>query len=74
MKRPQVLLGWIIGLLLVIAAIIYFFTPASSLPNFFPGHTEGLMTHHYKHGVGALLLGLACFAFAWFQGGKKSSS
>src|SRR5205085_12667757 len=41
-------------------------------PSFFPGHEAGLTKYHYKHGIGALLLGLGCFAFAWFQSGKKS--
>ncbi|MGI8419512.1 MAG: hypothetical protein ACR2LN_02600 [Candidatus Levyibacteriota bacterium] len=74
MNKGVVWLVGIIGLLLVIVAIVYFMTPASSLPSFFPGHQAGLSTHHYKHGIGSLFLGLACFAFAWFQSGKKSSS
>ena len=26
---------------------------------------------HVKHGVASFLVGLACFAFAWFQSGPK---
>jgi len=70
--KPMVLLAGIIGLLLIIAAIVYFITPANSLPGFFPGHDATLTKAHFKHGIGAFLLGLGCFAFAWFQSGKKS--
>jgi hypothetical protein len=27
--------------------------------------------HHYKHGIAAFLLGIACLVFAWFQSGPK---
>lgn len=72
MNKPLVLVSIIIGVLLIVVAVMYFITPANSLPGFFPGHQVGLMKHHFKHGIGALLLGLGVFAFAWFQSGKKS--
>lgn len=70
--KPQVIVAIVVGILFIIAAVIYFSMSANSLPGFFPGHEAGLATHHYKHGIGALLLGLASFVFAWFQSGKKS--
>lgn len=72
MNKPLLIAVSVLGVLFVIASIIYFITPASSLPSFFPGHVAGLATHHYKHGIASLLLGVACFVFAWFQSGKKS--
>lgn len=74
MNKVVVWLVGIVGLLLVLTAFVYFTTPANALPNFLPGHETGLTKIHYKHGIGALFLGLACFAFAWFNSGKKSSS
>ena len=74
MNKVIVWLVGIIGLLLLIAAYVYFTTPANALPAFLPGHDVTLNKTHYKHGIGALFLGLACFAFAWFQSGKKKSS
>ncbi len=58
----------IIGIVLIVVAVIYFVEPAKSLP--FPGflgHEAGSNRHHVKHGIAALLLGLACFVFAWFH-------
>ena len=61
----------LVGLLLVALAVVYFAEPASSLPSFLPGHEAGSSHHHVKHGIAALLLGLGCFVFAWFQSGPQ---
>lgn len=62
-----------IGVLLLILAVIYFITPANSLPTFLPGYDTAITKTHLKHGVGSLLLALVLFAYAWFQGGKSST-
>lgn len=72
--KPLVILAIIVGMVLLIVSGFYFSEPAKALPAFFPGHEAGVNTHHYKHGIGVLILGLACFAFAWFQSGKKKSN
>jgi uncharacterized membrane protein HdeD (DUF308 family) len=69
---PAVLLG----VLLIVVAVIYFAQPAHSLPSFFPGHVSAGSAeanhHHTKHGIAALVVALACFAFAWFQSGPRT--
>ena len=67
MGKPLVLVAALIGIILVIVAAVYAIEPASGLPAFFPGHAAGDAVHHYKHAIGALILALAVFAFAWFQ-------
>ena len=66
----------VLGVLLIVVAVIYFVEPAHSLPSFFPGHvsaTDAEANHHHaKHGIAALVVALACFAFAWFQTGPKT--
>lgn len=74
MNKLLVVVAILVGLLLIVAGVVYFIEPARYLPSFFPGYDRALMTHHYKHGIGAVLLGIACFVFAWFQSGKKKSS
>ncbi len=69
--RLLVVLAIVAGIVLMVIAIIYFVEPAKSLPGFFPGHQDGSDHHHVKHGIAALLVGLACFAFAWFRSGPK---
>jgi uncharacterized membrane protein HdeD (DUF308 family) len=62
----------IVGVILIVVAIVYFAEPAKSLPSFFPGHQAGSTHHHTKHGIAALVVALAAFAFAWFQSGPKA--
>ena len=61
------------GGVLVALAILYFAVPAHALPGVVPGHEAGSTRHHIKHGLAALLLGLAAFAFAWFRTGPRST-
>jgi hypothetical protein len=75
-SNPRVLAiaAAIAGVILIVIAFVYFLEPAKSLPSFFPGHQAGSTHHHAKHGIAALALGLACFAFAWFQTGPRTSA
>jgi uncharacterized membrane protein HdeD (DUF308 family) len=77
-NRKLILPVALLGLLLIVVAVIYFAEPAHSLPSFFPGHVSAGNTeashHHTKHGIAAIVVALACFAFAWFQTGPKTGS
>ncbi len=76
--RKLVIPAIVLGVVLMVVAVIYFATPEHSLPAFFPGHTSvgsaEANHHHTKHGIAALVVALACFVFAWFQTGPKTSS
>jgi uncharacterized membrane-anchored protein YitT (DUF2179 family) len=69
--RLLAVLAVILGVVLIVIGIIYFAEPAKSLPGFFPGQTAGSNHHHVKHGLAAVLLGIACLVFAWFRTGPK---
>ena len=76
--RKLVIPAVLVGVALIVVAVIYFTQPEHSLPSFFPGHASAsdpeANHHHSKHGIAALVVALACFAFAWFQTGPKTSS
>ena len=72
-RRLLVALAIVLGIVLIAVAAVYWAEPARSLPSFFPGHQAGSSHHHAKHGIAAFLVGLACFAFAWFNTGPKKS-
>jgi uncharacterized membrane protein HdeD (DUF308 family) len=72
-KRPLVILAILAGIVFIIIGIVYFAEPAKSLPGFFPGHQSGSSHHHTKHGIAAVLVGIGCFVFAWFQSGPRSA-
>jgi hypothetical protein len=70
-NRKLILPAIVVGVLLIVVAIVYFVDTAGALPSFFPGHAAGSTHHHTKHGIAALLVGLLCFVFAWFQSGPS---
>jgi amino acid transporter len=70
-RKWLVWLAVVLGVVLIVIAVVYWVEPAGSLPSFFPGHEAGSSHHHVKHGIAAFLVGLACFAFAWFNSGPK---
>jgi Na+/H+ antiporter NhaD/arsenite permease-like protein len=76
--RKLILPAVIVGIVLIVVAVVYFVQPEHSLPSFFPGHASATSAeanhHHTKHGIAALVVALACFAFAWFQTGPKARS
>jgi hypothetical protein len=72
-NRSLILPAVVLGIVLLVVAGVYFADTASSLPSFFPGHEAGSSHHHVKHGIAALVVGLGCFVFAWFQTGPASS-
>ena len=73
-NRKLIVPAIVVGIVLIVIAGVYFAEPAHSLPSFFPGHESGSNHHHVKHGLLALVLGLGCFVFAWFQTGPASRS
>ena len=64
----------LLGVVCIFLALIYWMMPASALPAYLPGYNPALNTVHFKHGLGALILGLALFVFVWFRTGKKKTS
>ena len=75
-SRMPALLAALAGCLLLAVAALYFAEPAHSLPSFFPGHVgpgdAEANHHHVKHGIAALAVALAAFAYAWFQSGPSA--
>jgi len=68
-KAVVVSIAVIVGLVFIGLAALYWLTPAGELPAFLPGFKAGSVKPHFNHGLGALIIGLAALAFAWFRGG-----
>ena len=71
-RRALIYASIAIGIVLIVVAVIYWIDTAASLPSFFPGHQAGSSTHHVKHGIAALVVGLGCLVFAWFATGPSA--
>ena len=72
--KPGVLIAVILGVVFIVVGIMYFTQTAGNLPSFFPGYQINSPAHHMKHGIAALVVGIACLVFAWFQSGKKATA
>ena len=58
----------VLGLVLIVAAVIYFIMPADQLPAFMPGHEAGVTRVHMKHGLVSGDAGVILLAAGWFMG------
>ena len=71
-------LAVLVGLLLIVAAVLYVTQPAGALPGFLPGHAPSgsaeAMAHHTKHGILALALAVCCFVAARFLWGPTTDA
>jgi hypothetical protein len=72
MKRALAIAAIVVGVICLILAYIYWTTPASGLPAFFPGYDPTMAGIHFKHGLAALILAILLFIYAWFATGKKN--
>jgi uncharacterized membrane protein HdeD (DUF308 family) len=64
----------IIGVLAVIAGILYFTEPAHSLPSFFPGYMAHKNVKHPRRGLIAVIIGAILILvglFAALNGGRR---
>ncbi|MGD0980703.1 MAG: hypothetical protein ABR946_04395 [Solirubrobacteraceae bacterium] len=73
-SRIIIVVAVLLGIVLLVVAGVYFADKAESLPSFFPGHQAGSTTHHVKHGIAAIVVALALFAFAWFASGPRKGA
>lgn len=58
----------LIGVILLVAAAVYFLVPADQLPGFFPGHEAGAAHVHTKHGIVAGVIGIVLIGAGTLMG------
>jgi hypothetical protein len=62
------MLAFVLAIICIIAAVIYFVMPAGSLPTFMPGYEAGSTHIHAKHAVIAVVAAVVLFLIGWFVG------
>jgi hypothetical protein len=62
------LLAYLVAIICIIAAVMYFVMPAGQLPTFMPGYEAGSVHIHTKHAIIALVLGVILAVIGWFVG------
>jgi hypothetical protein len=62
------MLAFLLAIICIVAAVVYFVMPAGSLPTFMPGYEAGSAHMHVKHAVIALVAGVILFLIGWLIG------
>jgi hypothetical protein len=62
------MIAYLLAIVCVIAAVMYFVMPAGQLPTFMPGYSAGSPLIHMKHAIAAAAAAVVLFAIGWFMG------
>lgn len=60
--------AYILALICLVGAIVYFVIQAGSLPTFMPGYEAGSAHIHMKHAIVALVAAVVLFLIGWLVG------
>jgi hypothetical protein len=71
MSRLIVVVLAVLGILALIAGIIYLVEPIHSLPSFFPGHAPHGKGHHHIRGYIAIVVGVILLILAAIGGRSR---
>ena len=63
--------AYILALICVVGAVVYFVIPAGSLPTFMPGYEAGSAHIHMKHAIVALAAAVVLFLIGWLIGRSR---
>jgi hypothetical protein len=66
------MLAYLLAIICVIAAVVYFVMPAGSLPAFMPGYEAGSAHLHTKHAMLTLVAAIVLFLIGWFAGRARA--
>ncbi len=65
------LVAYILAIICIIAAVMYFVMPAGQLPTFMPGYEAGSVHVHMKHGIIAAVAAVILFLIGWLIGRRR---
>ena len=72
-KQQMKMLAYLLAIICVIAAVMYYVMPAGSLPSFMPGHADGSTVIHMKHAYAAAGAAVILFLLGWFLGRSRTA-
>jgi len=67
------MLAYVLAIVCVIAAVMYYAMPAGSLPTFMPGYMAGSQHIHVTHAVVAAAAAVVLFLLGWFAGRARTA-
>ena len=67
------MLAYVLGIICVIAAVMYYVMPAGQLPTFMPGYMAGSTHIHQTHALAAAVAAVVLFVLGWFVGRSRAA-
>jgi hypothetical protein len=65
------MLAYLLAIICIIAAVMYFVMPGGSLPTFMPGYEAGSAHIHHRHAIAAIAAAVILFLIGWFIGRRR---
>jgi hypothetical protein len=65
------LVAFVLAIICIIVAVMYFVIPAGSLPTFMPGYEAGSVHIHMKHAIIAAVAAVVLFLIGWLLGRSR---
>jgi amino acid permease len=72
-RRAIAFVVLVVGIVALIAGVIYLVVPAGSLPSFIPGHLAGVTHKHTNRGMAGIGVGIVLVVLAVLLGRKSRS-
>jgi uncharacterized membrane protein len=70
-KRSMRAIAYILAIICVIVAVVYFAMPAGQLPTFMPGYEAGSAHFHVKHAIIAVVAAVILAVIGWLVGRRS---
>lgn len=68
------MLAYLLAIICLIAAVMYFVMPAGQLPTFMPGYLAGSDHIHKTHAIAAVVAAIILFLLGWFAGRSRRAA
>jgi hypothetical protein len=65
------MIAYLLAIICIIAAVMYFVMQAGQLPTFMPGYEAGSTHIHHRHAIIALIAAVVLFVIGWFIGRRQ---
>jgi len=63
--------AYVLAIICIIAAVMYFAMPAGQLPTFMPGYEAGSAHMHMKHAIIAVVAAVVLVLIGWLIGRRR---
>jgi membrane protein DedA with SNARE-associated domain len=67
------MLAYLLAIICVILAVMYYVMPAGNLPTFMPGYLAGSSHVHLTHAIAAAVAAVVLFVLGWFFGRPRTA-